>query len=595
MRFCLRTTIGALALLLLSLAPLPAPAQTDAEGAQSDAAGGDPQPEPEKEPTPEGMTEKYMIAAANPLAAQAGLEILRAGGSAVDAAITIQLILTLVEPQSSGIGGGAFMIHYSAGDKRLTAYDGRETAPAAARGNLFIDQNGQPMEFFDAVVGGRAVGVPGVLRMLEMAHQNHGRLRWSELFDPAIKMAENGFEVSQRLHELLLSDEYMRQETAARDYFYPKDGLPRQVGEILTNPELAETLRAVASDGAEAFYKGDIPRAIVEAVRAHENPGFLSEADFAKYQAKVREPVCRAYRKFRICGMPPPTSGGLTTLQIMALLERFDLSAMEPGSPEAVHIISEASRLAYADRNLFMADGDFVKVPSKTLLSTAYILERAKLINESRTMIKARAGNIPEEQGRYAPSISSESPSTTHFTIVDDEGNVVTMTSSIENAFGSRQFIKGFFLNNQLTDFSFVPQVEGVPVANRVEPGKRPRSSMSPMIVFKGRYWGGPFLTALGSPGGSRIIAYVSKTLVALLDWGMSPAEAVALPHHVNRNGPTELEEGTAAAELLEELEKLGHRVKIRTMTSGLHVIKRIKQGYLGGADPRREGVVLGD
>jgi gamma-glutamyltranspeptidase/glutathione hydrolase len=283
------------------------------------------------------------------------------------------------------------------------------------------------------------------------------------------------------------------------------------------------------------------------------------------------------------------------TLQIMAILERFDMAAMEPGSAEAVHIISEASRLAYADRNMFMADSDFVDVPSKTLLSSAYVLERAKLIDESRTMIKAKAGKIPDQQGRYAPSEGLESQSTTHFTIVDDEGNVVTMTSSVETAFGSRQFVRGFFLNNQLTDFSFIPQRGGILIANRVEPGKRPRSSMSPVIVFTGRYWGGPFLTALGTPGGSRIIGYVAKSLVALLDWNMTPADTVALPHHVNRNGPTELEKGTPAADLLEALETLGHRIKIRKMTSGLHIIKRTKEGYIGGADPRREGVVLGE
>lgn len=581
---------------VLLLAALPSPVlAAPVDESQSDAAGGDPKPPPPKVIRPPGFFEKYLITVANPLAAKAGLEILRSGGSAVDAAITVQLMLTLVEPQSSGIGGGGFMIHYNAAEKKLVTYDGRETAPAAARGNLFFDQSGQVMAFSDAVVGGRSVGVPGVMRMLELAHQNHGRLRWSELFAPAIKLAEKGFKISPRLYQLLVDDEFMRQEEEARDYFYPKDGIPRSVGELLQNPVLAETLKTLASDGADAFYKGEIPKAIVEAIRAHENPGFLSESDFAKYEAKVREPVCRAYRKFRICGVPPPTSGGLTTLQTMALLERFDLSAMEPGSAEAVHIISEASRLAFADRNVYIADSDFIDVPSKVLLSSSYIATRADLINESRTMIKAKAGDIPGKQGKYAPGETTESPSTTHFTIVDDEGNVVTMTSSIESAFGSRQFIKGFFLNNQLTDFSFLPQRDGKAIANRVQPGKRPRSSMSPMIVFKGRYWGGPFLAALGSPGGSRIIGYVTKTLVALLDWNLLPGEAVALPHFVNRNGPTELEEGTAAAELLEELETLGHRVKIRALNSGLHVIKRVKDGYVGGADPRREGVVLGD
>jgi len=584
----LRLAIGVWFMPILSMAPTPV-------AAQDDSAGGDKVIVKEEPKLPPGATEKFMVAAANPVAAKVGLDILKKGGSAVDAAIAVQLMLTLVEPQSSGIGGGGFLIHYNAAEKKLTAYDGRETAPAVVRGNLFLDQSGQPMEFFDAVVGGRAVGVPGVLRMLEIAHQNHGRLRWSELFVPTINLAEDGFKVTQRLYDLLVNDEFMRQETAARDYFYPKDGIPRQVGEILPNPELAETLRTIASEGADAFYRGDIPKAIIEIVRTHENPGFLSEGDFAAYEAKVREPICRAYRKFRICGMPPPTSGGLTTLQTMALLERYDLSAMEPGSAEAVHIISEASRLAFADRNEYMADSDFVDVPSKTLLSSAYILGRAKEISNDRAMIKAKAGKIPGQEGKYSPHDGHESPSTTHFTIVDDEGNVVTMTSSIENAFGSRQFVRGFFLNNQLTDFSFVPAINGKPVANRVEPRKRPRSSMSPVIVFEGRYWGGQFLVALGSPGGSRIIGYVTQALVALLDWGMTPEEAVRLPHHVNRNGPTELEKDTAAEKLLEDLEKLGHRVKVRPLNSGLHIIQQIKGGYLGGADPRREGVVLGE
>ncbi len=591
----LSSLFGTAFVLTAALTPaLAAPTENTRES-QSDAAGGDPKPPPPKIVRPPGFFEKYLITVANPVAAEVGLKILRAGGSAVDAAIAVQLILTLVEPQSSGIGGGAFMIHYNHAEKKLVTYDGRETAPSAARGNLFIDQTGLPMKFIEAVVGGRAVGVPGVMRMLEMAHHDHGRLRWSELFAPAIKLAEEGFKVSPRLYQMLVDDEFMRQEEEARNYFYPKDGIPRALGELLQNPALAETYRALASDGADAFYKGEIPKAIVEAVRAHENPGFLSEADFANYEAKKREPICRAYRKFRICGAPPPTSGGLTTLETMALLERFDLPSMEPGSAEAAHLITEASRLAFADRDLYIADSDFIDVPSRTLLSSSYISQRVEQIQENRTMIKAKAGDIPGRQGKYSPSEGTESPSTTHFTIVDDEGNVVTMTSSIESAFGSRQFVKGFFLNNQLTDFSFIPQRDGVPIANRVQAGKRPRSSMAPTIVFKGRYWGGPFLAALGSPGGSRIIGYVTKTLVALLDWGLLPADAIALPHFVNRNGPTELEQGTTAEGLLEALETLGHRVKIVPLTSGLHVIKRVKDGYVGGADARREGVVLGD
>ena len=596
MNASLRALFSMIVVFAMCVPIAPAYAQDDSAGAQTDAAGADPKPPaPEPEPLPPGSSENFMIAAANPWAAKAGLKVLKDGGSAVDAAIATQMVLTLVEPQSSGIGGGAFMLHYNAAEKSLVAYDGRETAPAGVRANLFYKPGGELMSFYEAVVGGRAVGVPGVLRMLEMAHQKHGNLRWSELFDPAIKLAEKGFPVSERLHELLLRDQELRNQSDAQAFFYPKDGAPRQVDENLQNFELAETFRAIASDGADAFYRGDIAAAIVSLVQGHENTGFLSMKDMALYKAKVREPVCRAYRSYRLCGMPPPTSGGLTTLQIMALLEQFEMSEVEPGSAEAVHLISEASRLAYADRALYMADPDFIKVPGKKLLETSYIFERGDLISETRSMGKAKAGVVPEEETRYSPDLSPELPSTTHFTIVDGEGNVVTMTSSIENTFGSRLMVKGFFLNNQLTDFSFTPRRDGKLIANRIQPGKRPRSSMSPMIAFDGRYWGGPFLFALGSPGGSRIINYVTKTMVAMLDWGLPPADAVALPHHSNRNGVTELEAETAAADLLVELEELGHRVKVRDLNSGLHVIKKVKGGYMGGADPRREGVVLGE
>jgi gamma-glutamyltranspeptidase / glutathione hydrolase len=539
--------------------------------------------------------QRHMIAAANPLAAKAGLAILRAGGSAVDAAIATQLVLTLVEPQSSGIGGGAFMLHYDASSRKTIAFDGRETAPAKATEKLFLKTDGGRMKFWTAVVGGRSVGVPGVPRLMEAAHKQYGKLLWKDLFTSAIDLAEKGFAISPRLHALLKRDKHLPTQAAARSYFYDAEGAPLPVGHVLQNPALAKTLRAMAASGASAFYSGDIAKQIVSTVNAHSNPGSLSLADLQGYQAKARAPICNPYRQWRICGMPPPTSGGLTTLQILGLLEGHDLGNLKPGAADAVHLISEASRLAYADRGKFMADADFVPVPVKGLLDADYLQARAGLIKPSQSMGKAVPGDVPGRQGNLIVGETVELPSTTHFSIVDSNGNVVSMTSSVENAFGSRLMVGGFILNNQLTDFSFAPEHDGMLVANRVQPGKRPRSSMSPMLVFKGRKPGGDFLLAAGSPGGSRIIAYVTRTLIGLLDWRLTPQQAVSLPHHVNRNGNIDLEADTNLVSLVGDLQGRGHKVKVRGLNSGLHVIARTPKGLVGGADPRREGVVLGD
>ncbi|MFQ5958484.1 MAG: gamma-glutamyltransferase, partial [Alphaproteobacteria bacterium] len=537
---------------------------------------------------------RYMIAAANPLAAGAGLEVLREGGGAVDAAIAAQMVLNLVEPQSSGIGGGGFMLYYDAASGRVFAYDGRETAPAAATPGLFLDGDGQPFAFFDAVIGGRSVGVPGLLAMLELAHRRHGRLPWARLFAPAVALAEKGFAVSPRLHELISSAKGLDVFAATRAYFLTPDGAPRAVGARLANPAFAETLRTIAAEGITPFYRGAIAADIIAAVRgARRSPGLLAAEDLADYAAKLREPVCAPYRQWRVCGMGPPSSGGITTLQVLGLLERFDLAAMAPGSPEAVHLISEASRLAYADRARYLADADFVAVPVRGLVDQSYLARRAGAIDPGRSMGKAAAGTPPTQGGFVgAPDAGTGGASTTHLSVVDADGNAVSMTTSIESAFGSRLMVRGFLLNNQLTDFSFRPSVDGVPVANRVEPGKRPRSSMAPTLVF-GR--DGALTMAIGSPGGSRIIGYVVGALVAALDWGLDMQQAVSLPHHVNRNGSTEIEAETSLVAIEGALAARGHEVRRRRLTSGLHGIAVTAAGLEGGADPRREGVAVGD
>ena len=533
---------------------------------------------------------RHMVAAANPYATAAGLGILRAGGSAVDAAIAAQLVLNLVEPQSSGIGGGAFLLHYAGQDGALSAYDGRETAPAAATPALFLTPDGAPMGFWEAVVGGRSVGVPGLLRLLEMAHQDHGRLAWATLFKPAIRLARDGFAVSPRLHALVSGDQHLKSNPAAAAYFHDADGTAKPIGTLLRNPDLAETLEAIAAGGASAFYEGPIAADIVAAVTgAADNPGALSLADLGGYHAVKRDVLCAPYRAWQVCGMPPPTSGGVAVLQTLGILAHFDLAAAGSRSAGGIHLVAEASRLAFADRNHYLADADFVDVPVKRLLEPDYLAERAALISPMQSLGTATPGL--EDRKAAAPA-QIEPPATTHLSVVDQWGNAVSMTSSIENAFGTRLMVRGFLLNNQLTDFSFRPEVDGEPVANRVEPGKRPRSSMSPTLVLD---QDGRLVMAIGSPGGSRIIGYVVKTLVGVLDWGMDIQAAISLPHFVNRNGPTDLEAETTLTGLAEPLSALGHEVRESVMTSGLHGIWIGPDGLQGGADPRREGVARGD
>lgn len=540
------------------------------------------------------LASKHMIAAANPLAAEAGREMLRAGGAAIDAAIAAQMVLTLVEPQSSGIGGGAFLMHYDAGTGAIDSYDGRETAPKSASPDMFLKADGTPKKFYEAVVGGSSVGVPGLLRMLEMVHKEHGKLPWADLLQPAIKLSETGFVISPRLAGLLTKEKFIKGIPVSRAYFHDSTGAPKAEGMLLRNPELAATLKAVAAGGADAFYTGTVAENIVGTVlTAEHNPSGMTMADLAAYQAKKRPPVCIPYRVWLICGMGPPSSGGLTTLQILGILQNFDIAAEAPFGAKAVHLIAEASRLAFADRNTYIADPDFVPVPSGGLLDPAYLQLRASEIDPARAGGKRFPGMPgPSAELKFAPDAEEKGLSTTHLSVIDGDGNGVSMTSSIENAFGSRLMSGGFLLNNQLTDFSFRPEVNGAPVANRAEAGKRPRSSMAPTLVFDGS---GRLVMAVGSPGGSRIIGYVAKTLIAALDWNLSMDEAIDAPNFVNRNGATDLEAGTGLEALKPALEAMGHEVRLMSRASGLHGIRVTDRGLDGGADRRREGVALGD
>ncbi|MHB1123686.1 MAG: gamma-glutamyltransferase family protein [Ramlibacter sp.] len=552
---------------------------------------------------PGWATKKFAVAAANPLAADAGLRILKAGGSAVDAAIAVQMVLTLVEPQSSGIGGGAFLLHH---DGRIVeAFDGRETAPAAADEKLFIGARGKPLSFDDAVVGGRAVGVPGVVRMLELAHRHHGRLPWARLFEPAIELAEQGFRISPRLHALLATDPHLKQDPAARAYFYQWHGSPRPVGTTLRNPELAAVLRRIAAEGSKALHEGEIAQAIAAKVREHPaNPGRMTLADLAGYQPRKRAPICHDYRArgrdLRVCGFPPPGSGAIAVGQILGMLDAVRAHALplEDGLPGAdwLHLYLEASRLAFADRARYVADPDFVAPPAgrwESLLEPQYLRQRAQLIGKS-SMKVAKPGSPAGAPSSFAPSLQQPEYGTSHISIVDAHGNSLAMTTTIEAQFGSRQMVHGFLLNNQLTDFSFVPaDADGRPVANRVQPGKRPRSSMAPTLVFDKA--SGELVLSGGSPGGALIIHYTAKALYGVLQWGLDAQRAIALPNFGSLNGPSLLEERRFSPSTVDALRERGAEVREQPMTSGLHVIQKTPGGYFGGADPRREGVVVGD
>lgn len=553
-------------------------------------------------------TQRFAVAAANPLATDAGYQVLQAGGSAIDAAIAVQMVLTLVEPQSSGIGGGAFLMHYDGSTVR--AYDGRETAPRAASESLFFNGGEEPLEFMDAAASGLSVGVPGTVRMLELAHKEHGSLPWAELFAPAIALAEEGFEISPRLHTSLAEEQRLRDDLLGSRFYYTEEGEPLPVGHRLENPALAAILREIAEHGSKALHTGAIAEDLVHRVQNHaERPGAISLEDLATYVAKERDPLCNDWQDYRICGFPPPSSGHITIMQILGMLEHLPAldEPLEEGLPssEWLHRFLEASRLAFADRAKYIADPDFVNPPDgdwNVMLGEGYLAERAELIGEqSMGPDGAAPGNPGKMETTWAIQPDQPEYGTSHISIIDEEGTAVAMTTTIESAFGSRILADGgtglaggYLLNNELTDFSFRPlDAAGTPIANRVEAGKRPRSSMSPTLVFDRE--SDELIATLGSPGGAAIIHYTAKTLTAMLEWGLDAQEALDLPHAITLGGPAFLEEGRFGAEVIEALNALGHEASERELVSGLQAIQRTEEGFFGGADPRREGVVMGE
>ena len=536
--------------------------------------------------------EHAMVAAANPYASEAGFNILKQGGSAIDAAIAVQLVLTLVEPQSSGIGGGAFILHWDKKSQHLTTFDGRETAPASATSDMFLDKNGRTIPWIKAVVGGRSVGVPGVLAGLKKAHDNYGKLPWAALFKDAIKLAEEGFIVSPRLEKLVAMEfnPGITKLPAIKNYFFP-NGKAIKAGQRLKNLKLAKVYHSLAKEGVSAFYQGWIAKKIVHAVQnAAIAPGHLTLADMKNYQAQELPAVCGPYRQYKVCGMAPPSSGGVAVIQILGQLEKFNIAKLSTTDPEFSHLFSQSSRLAFADRNRYIADSNFVSVPTNGLVDKSYMAERSELINTDKDMGLAQAG-VPQGALAQADDNAFELPSTSHISIVDQDGNAISMTTSIEMGFGSAVMVEGFILNNQLTDFSLSPKRNGKWVANRLEPGKRPRSSMAPTMVFNQDK---SLKLVIGSPGGSRIINYVAQTTLAILDWQLDPQSAINLPHLTNRNKVTTLEKGTSLVMAKSALEAKGHKVIVRDLNSGIHAIEVTKDGLRGGADQRREGLALG-
>jgi gamma-glutamyltranspeptidase/glutathione hydrolase len=535
---------------------------------------------------------KHLIVTADEAATKAGEEILSKGGSAVDAIIAAQLVLNVVEPQSSGIGGGGFLLYYDAKTKKTSFLNGREIAPQKAFTRMFLNKDGTPREFSDAVQGGLSVATPGALKILQEAHEKYGKLKWKELFEPAIRLARDGFAVSARLHTLAKNISYLKDFDEAAKIYLKADGTTYQAGEIIKNPKFAETLQIIASEGIEPFYNGKIANDIVLAVQNSKiNPGLLSLSDLKNYQSKKGDLICATYReKYKVCSMPLPSSGGITLLQILGILENFDLAKLKPESPQALHLIIEATRLAYADRNQYL--GDVSGVPLEKLLNKNYLKSRSALISKKTAIFKVEAGKFAEaDKNTIVNNADVELPSTTHLSVIDDEGNAVSFTSSIEYFFGSALMVDGFLLNNQMTDFSFLPEINGKKVANAIEPGKQPRSSMTPTFVFDKN---DKLLMVVGSPGGPRIIQYTLRTILDVLDWKLDVQKVISMPNYVVLNDVVELEKDTPITRLSLSLSQMGHKVTIKELTSGIHAIEVSDQGMKGGADPRRDGLAQG-
>ena len=592
-----RSFLAAMAAMVLAAWPALAEEQADAvapEGRTAVGAAGLPELAASQAAKDAGRpveAEEWMVVAAHPEAVAAGAKVLRKGGTAADAMVAVQAVLGLVEPQSSGLGGGAFLVWYDAESGKVTTLDGRETAPLAATPRLLQDAAGEPLGFFEAVVGGLSVGVPGTPKLMEAAQARWGRQDWAGLFDDAIRLAEQGFTVSPRMAESVARDaERLAVHPETAEYFLP-GGTPLAAGDVLRNPAYGESLRALASEGSAPFYTGSFAQGIVDAVQGAAKPGKLSAVDLALYEVKERAAVCAPYRGFDVCGMGPPSSGALAVGQALGILSPYDMTGLGPNNPQTWRLIGDATRLAFADRGRYVADSDFVPVPVEGMLDQRYLTDRAELLRPKRALERAEPGNPKFYHAlNWADDEERAAPSTSHISIVDAYGNVLSMTTTIENGFGSRVMANGYLLNNELTDFSFRSHRDGVPVANAVAPGKRPRSSMSPTIVM----WKGAPVLAVGSPGGSRIIPYVLTTIIAYIDWQMDVQQAVSLPHMVNRFGTYDLEEGRVPEGMMSALAEMGFETSERVLNSGLHAIS-LEGGLRGGADPRREGLAVGE
>ena len=536
---------------------------------------------------------KGIITTSNPHASRAALEIIEKGGNSIDAAVAVQLVLTLTEPQATGIGGGAFMLYWDKKSSRLFSIDGREKAPSRVKEDLFLDSKGNKKRFYpDAVVGSQSIGVPGVIRLLEESHKKFGKLPWNELFNYAINLAENGFAVSPALNSILgYLGPLKKIEPAASLYYIENlegEKEPVPVGYKLKNIEYSKTLRRLSKKGSRDFYEGETAKLIINSIKKYNKEAVLSHSDLKNYKIVWREPLCSKYRKYNVCSMGPPSSGGLTMLMMLKLLEDFNIESLKPNSIDMIHLFSEVNRIAYADRAYYMGDSDFINVPINGLLDDTYIKKRRNLINKDYYSEDIKKG-MPEGYENFEKNIDISKPSTSHFVIVDKEGNAVSMTSTVEGPFGSHLMAGGFILNNELTDFSMLPEINGKKIANRVEPNKRPMSSMTPTIIFKDN----ELYALTGSPGGTSIINYVTKSVLGIIDWNLEPDEIVELPHYMNKGNYTELEKDSVIENLKSELESKGHPVRVLKKRSGLHLAVKKEDGFIGSADPRREGLVI--